>query len=1105
MAECHPVSSSLSILYLSILLFAFSCKKDGIHIEDTPNYQIKLQKLSSSETGINFNNFIKENSKMHAFIWNFIYQGAGVAIGDINNDGLPDIYFSGNMASDKLYLNKGNFKFEDISISSGIQDKLWSTGVTMVDVNSDGLLDIYVCKNFFLLQKGVRTNKLFINNGDLTFTEKAKEFGLDDAGYSIQSHFFDADNDGDLDMYLVNQPMDQYAAQYARPETLKKLPFSDKLYINENGKYIDKTYEKKLLNRSYGLSAITSDFNQSGNIDLYLCNDYDNGDKFYINNGNASFKNEITERIDHSSYYSMGSDVADINNDGLLDFITLDMAFSSHYRSKTNMKSMQPEKFWSLVDEGNYYQYPVNNLHVNNGQGYFSEVAHFLNLSHTDWSWSPLFVDLDSDSNNDLIITNGLLRDLRNNDFINSNSQNGKFAVNKDNYQTVLNRIPSTPVANFIYQNNGDLNFKNITNASGFYEKTFSSGMAYGDLDNDGDMDIVINNTNAQASIFKNETPSKNYINIKLKGSKSNTSALGATIEVFSDDFRQIATLNNARGYMSSSQLMSHFGLNNYTKIDSIIINWNHKEFTKITNPEINKIITVDYKSVQKQPRKIKQLTKAKDNALKLPYVHKENTFDDYATQVLLPHKLSSNGPHISKADVNNDGLDDIFIGGAVNQEAELHIQNSNGTYKLSKQDIFKKYKKSEDLMSVFFDLESDGDLDLYVVSGGSQFNAESKNNTDKIYINNGKGKFSDYRADLSFTNIDGQCVLAADFNKDGFQDIFIGGRSEPGQYPNSAPSKLLINNKGKLSDESNAWSSALSSLGMVTDAQTKDFDNDGDLDIIVVGEWMNPTLLQNENNKFVIKPLVKDQNLTGWHWTVESADFDGDGDQDLIIGNLGLNNKFKASAKKPFQIFAGDLDGNGDHDVVLAKTNQNKLIPVRGKECSTQEMPFISEKFKSYDAFAKASLIDIYTPEKLTAAQNISIENFQHLYIENLGSNNFQVDTLPRLTQTGTIKDFVIDDFNNDGNLDFLYAGNHYPTEVETVRYDANKGGICLGNGHGDFSFVKLKSSDLYLRGDVRDLEMVEVNGKKYILSTVNNGKLISQELPNLFRDIHK
>ncbi len=1089
----------LCILFTALLIL--SCQEESVKPEGViknAKSNIQLQKLTPQETGINFSNRIKENSKLHAFIWNFIYQGAGVAIGDINNDNLPDIYFSGNMVSDKLYLNKGNFKFEDISLSSGIQDKLWSTGVTMVDVNSDGLLDIYVCKNFFLLQKGVRTNKLFINNGDLTFTEQAKDYGLDDAGYSIQSQFFDADNDGDLDMYLVNQPMDQYAAQYAKPETVKKLPFSDKFFINENGKYKDVTYKKNLLNKSYGLSAIASDFNKNGNIDLYLCNDYDNGDKFYMNNGNATFKNEISERIDHSSYYSMGSDAADINNDGLLDFITLDMAFNSHYRSKTNMKSMQPEKFWSLVDEGNYYQYPVNNLHVNNGQGYFSEIAHFLNISHTDWSWSPLFVDLDSDSNNDLLISNGLLRDLRNNDFINTNLQNGKFEVNQSNYQSVLNTIPSTPVANFLYQNNGHLNFKNETNSSGFYEKTFSSGMAYADLDGDGDMDIVINNTNAQASIFKNQSQHKNYINIKLKGSDKNTSAIGATIELFSGDLHQIASTNNARGYMSSSEMITHFGLNNRNRVDSIVINWNNLQSTSIINPAINQKIIVDFKKESKRKRRITTTKTNSSGTLSIPYTHQENQFDDYKKQVLLPHKLSTNGPFITKADFNKDGLVDLFFGGAANQSSELFIQNKKGEFTLSSQPVFKNHRKHEDLMSVAFDLENDGDLDIYVVSGGGEFDEDSKNNIDRIYINNGSGHFSNYKGNLSFTNFDGQCVVTGDFNNDSYEDIFIGGRSKPGEYPNASPSKIVINNAGILSDQSSQWNTSLKSLGMVTDAQARDFDQDGDLDIIVVGEWMAPTILINTDGKFEIKPLISDQNLNGWHWSIDSGDFDSDGDQDLVIGNLGLNNKFKASPKKTFQIFAGDLDDNGDHDVVLAKMFRDKLIPVRGKECSTQEMPFVSEKFKTYDAFARATLIDIYTPEKLSTAFNKTIENFQHLYIENLGGNSFKVDALPHMTQIGTIKDFIVQDFNGDGNLDFLYGGNHYSTEVETVRYDANKGGLCLGDGKGKFTSVALKNSDLYLRGDVRDLEIINIKRQNYVIATVNNDKLITQKIPD-------
>lgn len=1072
-------------------LFLGSCQKDtqnkssnsSTHSQSTS--KIRLKKIPASQSNITFNNFIKENQKVHFFIWNFIYQGAGVAIGDINNDGLQDIYFSGNMASDKLYLNKGNFQFEDISSSSGIEDRLWSTGVTMVDINADGLLDIYVCKNFFLLQEGVRKNKLFINNGDLTFTEKAPTYGIDDAGYSVQANFLDADNDGDLDLYLVNQPMDQYAAQMAKKETLKKLPFSDKFYRNNNGKFSDETEKLKLKNRSYGLNALASDFTDNGWSDIYISNDYNQGDQFMINNGQMNFSNEIQSRLDHTSFYSMGSDVADINNDGWLDFMTLDMAFGDHYRSKTNMESMRPELFWKLVNEGNHYQYAVNNLQLNDGHGYFSEIAHLSGVSHTDWSWSPLFIDLDNDSYKDLLISNGLLKDLRNNDFLNTVRKVNSGDLSSMPFEQINALAPSTPVSNYAFQNQGDLTFKNVSSTCGFSEKGFSSGMAYGDLDNDGDFDIVINNSNAPASIFENTNISKNnYINIKLKGKHNNTNGIGAKVKVHYDGNVQAGDMITVRGYMSSSQDMLSFGLGQNSKVDSVIVYWDHVTQSLILNPKINTVLNIDYEST-KAPRTAhtNNIQLAKNTKL-IDYKHKENEHDDYASQVLLPHKLSQNGPYISVGDITGDNREDVYIGGAKGQAGQFFTQTLEEDFKSSPLGN----AADENLQNHFVHLNGDENLDLIMANGGH----EKENSSFNIFSNIRKA-LRPVLLPTSAVN-DAQVILAEDFNGDGKKDLFIGGRSVPGNYPQPADSYIFLNVNGQYSNKTAEIAPDLNALGLVTDAIADDVDLDGDMDLLIVGEWMPLTLFINENGQFKKQEIdIFGHNSNAWWWSIEKGDFDKDGDNDFLIGNLGLNNKFHPSPSKPFQIFASDFDNNGDNDVVLAKMIDNKTFPVRGRECSTEEMPFISEKFKDFDAFAKASLVDIFSEQKLNEALNYKIKTFESIYLENKGSNNFVAKSLPIQAQFGPIKDFCVLDFNKDGNKDFIFGGNHYPVEVETVRYDANKGGVCLGDGIGHFKFISASESGIYLNQDVRDLEIINMNNKLYLLATVNDGELIS------------
>jgi len=1092
------MSRILKILFFGLIILLTSCREQSSDVLSDLHNDIVLESIDPEYSGVRFNNLIRENKRLHSFIWNFIYQGAGVAIGDINNDGLPDIYFCGNMVSDKLYLNKGKFKFEDISIPSGIQDKLWSTGVNFVDINDDGLLDIYVVKNFFLLQNSVRTNKLYINNGDLSFTEKAAEFGLDDAGYGIQSYFFDADNDGDLDCYLVNQPMDQYAAMLAKPETRDTLPYSDKFFINENGFFEDRTKALGFENRSYGLSAICADFNMDGWTDIYLCNDYGDGDNFYINKSGLVFKDEIKERTDHCSFYSMGSDIDDINNDGLADFISLDMAFGDHYRSKTNMESMRPDYFQSLIDAGNQIQYPVNNLQLNRIDGQFSEIAHYSGVSHSDWSWSPLFVDLDQDASTDLLVSNGILRDLRNNDFLTSFRDQNQIRVNENNFAQIIASIPSTAVVNKVYQNQGSLKFKDISTQAGVTRGTFSSGMAWGDLDGDGDADIVINNTNAVADIYRNNSKSlNNYLNIEIEGKPGNRRGLGTQIVVYNGTHSQLKTILSARAYMSASQDLALFGMGNSLIADSIIIYWNHLQETVLRNVKANQTLRVSFKTAKKANRKDryrKSPLLKKENLI--DFIHAENEYDDYKLQVLLPHKVSQNGPFFSVADFNGDSMDDIFISNAKNSRAAVYIQSADNQLNNRQGSPKPGLNESDQLESLPLDYDGDGDTDLLVVTGGSEKPIQDSSLKDLLWINDGTGQFTERELDIS-APMDGQCITVLDIDNNGLEDIFIGGRGVPGAYGLPGESRFLLNYKTGFEDKTAELSPEIGEYGMITDAISDDIDGDGDDDLIIVGESMAPTALIYREGKLVKQNIFSDGMVhSGWYWTIVKADFDGDGDQDLLLGNLGENNKFHPSNENKLIMFAGDIDSNGDHDILLTKQSESQWVPVRGKECSTEEMPFISDKFESYSKYALAAVDQIYTPAQLEGVVKSEVNDFAHYYLENQGDGKFKAHKLPPLCQLAPIKAFAIDDVNEDGHLDFFYGGNHYPVEPETVRYDAGCLGLCLGDGKGGFKALGQNHLGVKAGKDIRDLAIIEIGNTKYVLIANNNGPVESYKI---------
>ena len=1096
-------ASFLSILFiLSTLMISCDSSKRKLVTEDlTGGFEL----LPPEQTGIDFNNSINESKFFNQYFYSQIYIGSGVAIGDINNDGLSDIFFAGSQVNDRLYLNTGDFKFEDITITSKISKSPgWSWGVTMADVNADGYLDIYVSRNGNSLDPEKRKNQLFINNKDLTFTESADAFGLADMGFSSQAIFFDMDNDGDLDMYQVNQPADK------KLFLINKIPkkdysfFRDRIYRNENGKFVDVSKEVGISRDfAYGLSVNASDFNNDGWIDLYVANDYAEPDFMYYNNGDGTFKNVINEKLKHITQLSMGSDTGDINNDGNIDLITTDMTPEDHYRSKTNMASMSTERFESLVKAGAHRQYMSNALQINTGSGSFYDIANIAGISSTDWSWASLLVDLDNDGWKDIIVSNGIKKDVDNNDY--------RSLLNKLNEETTAEELyelsknaPSQPISNYAFKNNNGFKFEKISKEWGFDTPSFSSGMAYGDLDNDGDLDVVINNMEHPAFVYENKT-NGNFLKIKLQGHYKNKFGFGVKVKINHNNKIQVSENIVTRGFFSSVEPGLFFGLGNDDKVDLIEVIWPDGKVNYFENINANETITAMYSKAKAKapntPKRKTLLSKINTVNIGLEYTHKENEYNDFAEEILLPHKLSTNGPFSVTADVNGDNLEDVFIGGASGQEGVLFLQTANSKFERSKSKPWAVDKNSEDLGALFFDLDGDGDQDLYVTSGGSEFKKGNRLLKDRIYLNDGLGNFSKNNTAIPNIYESTQTVKASDIDADGDLDLFIGTRLISGKYTFPATSYILINEKGILKKASEKIAPDLTNIGMVTDAVFSDIDQDGDDDLLIVGEWMEIKVLENSNGIFSdsSKKFGINDNSRGIWWSITKNDLDNDGDDDYILGNLGKNNKFKATKEHPFKVYANDFDGNGTNDIVLAKFYKTDYVPMRGKECTTQQMPYVGEKFKDFHSFASSKLIDILPEETVNEAVVYEISNFESIILIN-NDGKLKAEKLPIEAQISPIKNSLVEDFNDDGFKDILIVGNHYAVEVETVRYDAGFGSLFLGDGKNKFKFLSSDLSGFYTPTDGRSISSLKTNNNDRVYLITNNNDSLALFKKNKF-----
>ena len=1095
-----------NFFYLLGLFFLINaCTKNESPVKTSNNSSSKLsfQLLSPSKTKVNFVNKLEESERLNHFFWSSFYNGGGVSIGDINNDNLPDIFLTGNFEPDALFINKGNMEFEDISKTARIEGgKAVSSGVVMEDINKDGWLDIYVCKFGYTENPQDRVNLLYINNQDGTFSEKGRQYGLANTGYSIQAAFIDYDKDGDLDMYLVNQPSGarHTRGKYDMKNHTIEPNTSDRLFQNNgNNTFTDISDKAGVANFADGLGVNICDLNGDNWPDIYVANDYDKPDYMYINNQDGTFTDEAPTRLKHMSQFSMGIDIADINNDGDEDIFVLDMAGANHFRSKTNMPSMRPPAFWKSVADGKHYQYMHNVLQLNNGNGSFSEIGNMANIAKTDWSWSILFGDYDNDGDKDAYVTNGIKKDVRNNDWIESVKRRIDETKGKLNIFEEVKKMESTPMSNYFFENQGDLTFKNTAKERGLGKSGFSNGAAYSDLDGDGDLDLVVNNVDDNVGIYQNNQSGNHFVQFKVKSSRSNRPVLGTKLKLhLADGSIQYQEVRRTKGFISSSDDVVHFGLGQQSNIDSLSITWPNHTISKMYQVKADQKHIIDLDVIKKarlpQQQNISTPLFAKaSQSLNIKHAHQENKFDDYAQQVLLPHKQSEHGPSLSIGDVNSDGLEDFYIGGAAGFPGQLNIQTKNGKFKISSNATWAADKAHEDLGSALFDADKDGDLDLYVVSGGYEFKEGSELLQDRIYLNDGKGNFTKNNKMLPSLKTSGKNVIAADIDKDGDQDLFVGGRVTPGQYPTTPLSYLLINEGGSFKDVTATQAPDLARVGMVSEAVFSDYDKDNDLDLIVVGEWMPITVFKNDNGQF--SKANQDLNLgdyKGWWFSIKAADLDGDGDDDYVVGNLGKNTKFKASEEKPFRVYAQDFDSNGNYDIVLANYADDKVVPVRGRECSSEQLPFIAEKFPTYAGFANASLEEIIPEEVLNKGVQLEVNTFKSLVLMNEG-NSFVKKYLPMRAQVAPINGTIVKDINTDGHPDLIVAGNMYGAEVETTRYDAGIGLCLLGDGSGNFKPLSVSKSGFFAANHAKDLEMIHIGANKtpVVLVANNNGPM--------------
>lgn len=1094
------MSSLKFCLYIFLVFLVYSLT--GCKSQDTPNGLFE----SVTDSGIDFENKVTNSENFNIFNYRNFYNGGGVGIGDINNDGLPDVYMTSNMGDNKLYLNKGNFTFEDITQKAGVADRgKWSTGVVMVDINYDGLLDMYVCNAGIDKRIKQQGNSLYINNGDLTFTEKAKEYGLNEDGYTTHAAFFDYDLDGDLDCYILNNsfiPVNTLNYDNNRDLRAKDWPVKDylkgggdKLLRNDNNNFVDVSEQAGIYGSliGFGLGVTVGDLNNDNYPDIYISNDFFEKDYLYINQRNGTFKEEIEKRIGHTSLASMGADFADINNDGYSDIFTTDMLPIDETRLKSTTSFENHYIFKLKQQKGFYNQFMQNALQLNNQDGTYSEIACLSGVEASDWSWGALMFDADNDMKTDIYVCNGIYNDVIDQDFIDffadEVAQKMVLSGEPKSFDAIINKMPSRPIANNFFHNKGNLKFEEAGKAFGLNTPSFSNGAAYADLDNDGDLDLVVNNVNQKAFVYRNKTnQDKNihYVKFKLKGEGKNLYAIGSQLKVYVKGQILSKNIMPARGFQSSTEYPVTLGLGSTAKIDSVIITWYDGRTTKLSNLTIDQTHEINIGSAKKLPTPTLaerlSLYLAKTEA---PFdAHKENDYEDFYQEKNIPVKLSKEGPKAAVGDVNNDGTEDIYICGAMNQAGQLYLQN-NGSFQKSLQQVFEDFKYFEDTEAMFFDADQDGDLDLYVGSGGNELEPNQRGLNDRLYVNDGKGNFSYAATALPANGMNTGVVVPMDYDKDGDLDLFVGSRSLPKMYGVS-PISYVFENLGNLKFK-DSTPKDFRNLGLIRDATWEDINADGNKDLIVVGDWMNPTVFTYQDGAFA-KVKTGLENYQGFWGRVEAVDIDNDKDLDLVLGNIGDNFMLRASENNPIKLWVSDFDNNGLMDKILTKTMEGEDSPVLLKREMMEQFPILKKENLKHAAYATKKIDDLFSSSVLSKA-TVKQVNYMHSAIAiNDGKGHFTLSILPVEAQISSINATYCFDVNQDGLKDILLGGNNYNFIPQFSRLDAFKGKILINKGKGTFVAVSDRLSGFTPQGEMTQLKPITINGTTYVISLLNN-----------------